>query len=397
MPSFDAYQKMYGGKTQGQVRKDDSDQIMLATWNEDIDSKVAYFYSKTYDSEFESETDLQPYKTKKIPIDIKFFEIEYNSLNKDEVPYHIMFKPGFDYKSVISYYDEEFNSPYEAEFPDGLFVDIPDEKGIYRRWVCVGQYRRYSNQFPSFLVLPVNHKLQWVYNRQKYESWCCLRSQNSYNAGEWSGRNIRIAENQKILWLPMTSETANIFYDLRMCISEPREEPLVWHVSKVEDMDTKGVLILTAAQDRFDEHTDYIEKDDEGRVIGQWASYWDINDNPAEDPELPPSTTYCTITHSGTAAEIKTGGSYKKLTVTFYDTDGETTFQPGTWSFTVDGVDISSLLTIKTKVDDPSLADNQIKIKFAKDDSYIGKNLEVKFEATTTGIKDTQLINIVGL
>lgn len=162
-------------------------------------------------------------------------------------------------------------------------------------------------------------------------------------------------------------------------------------------MNIKGVICLTGKQDQFDVHTDFIERDEENRVIGMWANYYDINDNPPEDPEPPSSTIYCTITHSGTAAEIKTGGSYKKFTVTFYDADGETAFQQGTWSFAIDGVDASSLLTIKTKADDPSLNDNQIKIKFAKDDSYIGKNLEVKFEADVTKIKDTQLINIVGL
>lgn len=182
MPSFDLYKKMYGGRTQGQVRKDDSDMVMERTWREDISSCVAYFYSKDYDSEFNSLDGLHPEGTDKIPIDIKFFEIEYNSLNKDEVPYHIMFKPSFDYRDLVSYYDEEFGLPYGAAFPDGLFCDIPDSKGEYHRWLCVGQYRRYSNQFPTFYVLPCNHKLQWIYKHQKHEMWCVLKSQSSYNS-----------------------------------------------------------------------------------------------------------------------------------------------------------------------------------------------------------------------
>lgn len=180
MPSFDAYQKMYGGKTQGQQRKIDSDNVFEQTFYEDINTRTVYVYNQRRDTEFEKEGNLQPWETDKIPIDVKFFEIQYNSLAKDEVPYHITFKPSFDYHEVVPYYDEEIGMKYESTFPTGLFFDIPDSKGIYNRWLCVGEYRHYATQFPSYIVLPINHKLQWVHNRKKYESWCVLRSQNSY-------------------------------------------------------------------------------------------------------------------------------------------------------------------------------------------------------------------------
>jgi hypothetical protein len=182
MPSLDLYKKMLGSpKTIGEAHKFESDKIMEWTWNNDTDSKIGYFYTQDRDEEFRNRSTLHPERTHKIPIEIKFFEMEYNSLSKDEVAFHIMFKPSFDYKNVVPYYDEEFLRPLGSSFPIGLYCDISDSNGNYNRWLVVGQYRQYANQFPTYLVLPCDHLLQWIYQGKKYESWCVLRSQSSYN------------------------------------------------------------------------------------------------------------------------------------------------------------------------------------------------------------------------
>lgn len=186
MPSLDLYKKMLGSpKTIGEAHKLESDKIMEQTWHNDIDAKIAYFYDQAHDEEFKVRNNLHPERTHKIPVEIKFFEMEYNSLSKDEVAYHIMFKPSFVYQEHVSYYDEAFAEPLGAIWPIGMYCDIPDSRGQYNRWLVVGQYRHYSNQFPSYLVLPCDHLLQWVFQGKKYESWCVLRSQSSYNSGIW--------------------------------------------------------------------------------------------------------------------------------------------------------------------------------------------------------------------
>ncbi len=179
MPSLSMQKKLNDskGKTLGQVHKYESDRVMEATWYNDIDSRIGYFYDQAHDDEFEVKDDLHPEKTSKIPVEIKLFEMEYNSLSKDEVAYHIMFKPS--YEPNVPYYDEKFAKPLGAHFPIGLYCDLQDSAGVYHRWLVVGQYREYSNQFPTYLVLPCDHKLQWVYNKKKYESWCVLRAQSS--------------------------------------------------------------------------------------------------------------------------------------------------------------------------------------------------------------------------
>lgn len=180
MPSLDLYKKINNSKTIGQAHKKQSDMIMESTWDTDIDSRIGWFYDQEHDDQFELGNNLNPERSRsKIPIEIKLFEMEYNSLAKDEVAYHLMFKPS--YQPNVPYYDEKFVKTYNAHFPIGLYFDAADSKGIYHRWLVVGQYREYSNQFPTYLVLPCDFCLKWIYQNKKMSSWSVLRSQSSYN------------------------------------------------------------------------------------------------------------------------------------------------------------------------------------------------------------------------
>ena len=333
----------------------------------------------------------QRISTLKIPVKVKLFEMEYNSLSKDEVAGHLLFQPSFDYHDVIPYYDELFVRNLHAVFPCGLYFDYPDDKNVYHRWLCVGLYRPRGNQLPTYLALPCDHKLQWIYDRKKYESWCVLRSQNSYNSGIWTDNRFTTTENQKISWLPFNEKTSNIFYDQRIVISEPRKEPVVWKCSKVEDMNVKGIIRLTFAQDQWRPHEDYIEKDPDGTVIGLWANYYagggigPEEDTPVED------NIYSKITYVGNPV-IKIGGSYKKFTVNFYDENGPVDFKIGQWSFDIDGTDASSLV----QTDTTDVEQNQIRVKFTGSEKYMGKTLKVSY-SSATGIESSVDIQITGV
>ena len=185
MPSLNSYKKILGSpKTVGQEHKDKSDMVMNATWYNDLSAKTVWFYDQEHDEEFEVRDNLHPERTHKIPVEVKLFEVEYNSLAKDETAYHLQFKPG--YECTIPSYEDKFAKPLKSTFPIGLYFDSADSNGIFHRWLVVGQYRYYSNQFPTFLVLPCDFKLQWIHKGQKLESWGVLRSQSSYNSGIWT-------------------------------------------------------------------------------------------------------------------------------------------------------------------------------------------------------------------
>ena len=83
------------------------------------------------------------------------------------------------WKSYIEYYSD-IESKYLSEFPISLYLDIPDEKGIYRKWLCVENANWLGNQFPTWYVLPCDHIFQWVYDNKLYQMAGVGRSQNSY-------------------------------------------------------------------------------------------------------------------------------------------------------------------------------------------------------------------------
>ena len=202
-------------------------------------------------------------------------------------------------------------------------------------------------------------------------------------------------QNQKIIWLPFNDITSKIFYDQRIVISQYREEPVVWKCSKVEDMNVKGIARYTFAQDLWNSHKDYIEKDDDGNVIGMWCDYFDNGEVlPTEDTSQ--MTIHSVISYSGVRPDIRLGGNYKKFTVTFFDGDEPIQYKDGTWTFTIDGIDVSTMVTTLDSSQSSDVSDNQIKAKIQGDGSNIGKVLVVGFESND-GIKAETEINIVGV
>ncbi len=389
MPSLDMYNKLlHNAKSSGQAHKIQSDMVMEGTWYNDIASKTGYLYDQEHDDEFDLVDDLHPYNSlTKIPVELKHYEIEYNSLAKDEVSHHIMFKPS--YVPNVPYYDEKFAKPLGALYPIGLFCDLPDESGIYRRWIVVGEYRAYSNQFISYLVLPCNHKLQWIHKGQKYESWVVLRSQNSYNAGVWIDYKVQSPENQKIVWCEFNDKTKTIFYDQRIAISQLREEPVVWSCSKVEDKGVDGIAKYTFKQDKWNAYTDYIEYNDDGNLVGMWCNYFDQEVIP-EPPEDDSANITCKITYDGVQnSQFKVKGSARTFSVTFYKDEEIIPYRDGVWSFIMDDSPADDLFTLDMQ------DDHSVKVKFIGTDKYMGKKVTITFK-TPDNIASSIQMNIVG-
>lgn len=177
MPSYFTYKKMFEG-TGGQIRKDQSDRIMNASWWEDIQSRVAYIYDYYHDDYITQLNDLHPKEDpKKIPIDIKFVQSSSQTYDKDAVTFHLQLRPG--QKCNVDYYDEFFKIRYDAIFPIGLFCDIPDEQGIYNRWLIVDKANYNVTQFPTFEILRCDKVFQYIMDGKKMQVPGVLRSQNS--------------------------------------------------------------------------------------------------------------------------------------------------------------------------------------------------------------------------
>lgn len=181
--TFNDFQAMHNGITvPGRVRKMQSDMIMDATFTQDIQYQVAYFFDYYHTTPenrlslegFDPELDPNP-----VPIDIKFIAHTKKTYEKDEVTMHIQFRPG--HECAVDYYNEVFKKRYNARYPVGLYVWIQGEDGIYRRWLVVATADRDENQFPTYEVLRCDEVFRWIKNGKYYEFPGVSRSQNSYN------------------------------------------------------------------------------------------------------------------------------------------------------------------------------------------------------------------------
>lgn len=197
------------------------------------------------------------------------------------------------------------------------------------------------------------------------------------NSGLWtSGRShIEVVEDQARFILPLDRNTEHVFYNQRIVLdNKVLTEPRVWHISKINRIDANGIGIFTLAQDKFNPNADHLDEDGYW-----WADYYNAENgqpNVVNNVE-PVDNIYGVISCAGTQS-IKVHGSYKKFTVNFFN--GENAIEPlqGSWHFYVDNELANDLIV--TKTDD--LPNNEIKVKFTGEATYIGKELQVRFIPT---------------
>ena len=171
-------------------------------------------------------------------------------------------------------------------------------------------------------------------------------------------------------------------------------------MTKLENTKPLGLLQLTFSQTSFDQNNDYIEKDDDGNIIGMWADYFSSTEPTDPDTSSPtPSTTYGKITAS--TSTIKVGGSYKTLTLNLYDADNNDVtdnYSSATFDWTCyikdnETDDLSNKVTWLNG----SLF-NQKKIKFSDDRSYLNKILVIhcrifdEYEGYTNVLSEFELV-----
>lgn len=393
-----ASMKNNGAKTIGQIHKENSDFVMETTWENDVQSKVCYIYDYYHDDKPWLAEDITHENTTKTKIDAKFIVTKYSSIDKDQVEYHLQFKPSqpvrFTEDDELYYYETDYKKRYSTQFPIGLFVDIPDEKNVYRKWLIVAKEE--GNQFLKYSVLPCDYYLHWIEvngtERIKRKMWCVSRAMNSYTSGRWIDRYMLGLDDIQKIWIPINPITEQLSYieenkNKRLVLSALIKKPHVWQISKVENTKPLGLIKITLDQDSWDEHTDYVNLETGEMYADYYTS--DITPTDPTEPLPTPSSNYGTITAS--TSTIKIGGSYKTLTVTVFDkngTDITDTYSDADfkWYCSIDVVDLTHNTDIITWLDGTTF--NKQKIKFSNDRSYLEKILEIKCVIT----KDTETI-----
>lgn len=205
---------------------------------------------------------------------------------------------------------------------------------------------------------------------------------------------IQSVEDQQKAYLPMNEVTETLWYNIRIILDSnlynDDSEPRCWLVSKVNRVAPRGICNLTMSQDRYDQHHDYIEKDEEGNIIGMWADYFQSAVAPEEvnpTTDIPSITSQ--IAYSGTTNKIKIGGA-KTFTLSFYEDDLPVEHEAGEWTFFIDDENITDQLDITY----PS--PEKVRIKLPNDDDLIGKILSV-VNTTPDGIVSSVDVELIAL
>lgn len=395
MPSLQTARRVANAKTNnaktiGQIYKEQSDFIMEETFWNDPQSKVGYIYDYMHDDQPDIKDHMTYENTIKTRIDVKLIVKSYSSLDQDQPEFYCQFKPSqkleFEEDDELYYFETEYRKRYGIEFPIGMMLDLPDDRGVYRKWLICE--RELANQFPKYLILPLDYQFMWIEkdgnNIYRRKMWGVNRSQKSYTIGVYSDHNFTRPDNQSKAFLPLNPITENLWYtkeddkNTRMVVSAKTKHPIVWTLTKVENASPLGIQTLTFYQNYWNEHTDYIEKDSGGNIIGMWADYFTSEIVPT-DPSTPsPTLSSITAKISASTSTIKVGGSYKSIAVNlFNDSDEDVTSEYSeaeiTWTCNIDDEDWTDKVTWRNGTEF-----NQMKVKFPSDSSVLNRILSIK-------------------
>lgn len=190
MPNFSDYKTRMGSNTVGKAFKSQSDMIMEATWYNDLQAVTGYLYDYYHDDKPTQNKNLTYENTTKMEVEVKYIIDEYGSMSKDSVAAYIQFKPSFKVrnfteKDELYYYQTDFTDKYDAKFPVGLYIDLPDEQGIYEKYLICKE--DVGHQFIKYFVLKADYLFQWIEEKDNLRikrcMYGCTRSQSSYNSG----------------------------------------------------------------------------------------------------------------------------------------------------------------------------------------------------------------------
>lgn len=424
MSAYSFYRKKYNvtdnptvPTTLGQKLKQESDQMMDITWDADLESKICYIYDYYHDDQPDKKDHMSYEYTTKTRIDTKFFMKTHQSLDKDQTEYYLQFKPSqkleFSPEDELYYFETDYHRKYGVEFPIGLYIDIPNEKNVYEKWMFVG--KEINNQFTKYFVLPIDYHFSWIdrsgQKKFKRRMWGTTRSQSSYTIGVYRDRYVEHPDNQWKFKLPLNPISEKLWYtddinnSMRVILSAPVERPLTWSITKIQNLNPIGIQDLTLYQNQFNPHKDYIEKDSSGNIIAMWADFYDYDPLPKsdEDPEIPDDQKPLQKSDiigeiEASSINISVGGSYKNMTAKVYDgqisdiTDISSKYKDAEfiWSCSINGEDYTDKVTWH-KSDF-----NQMKLKFPNDRTQLGKNLFVKC-TITLGTETIEATTLFGL
>ena len=254
-------------------------------------------------------------------------------------------------------------------------------------WIVDGRPGN-NKSYEKATLKECQYKLRWQKDDGTIiERWVYLTSSSKYDVGENGNNTIVLTSNNYLITIPndedsMTLDGKRVFIDL----SDIPEK--VFKITRNDDVlfahgSHGGTLNLIADKTEFNKETD----NQELRI----CDYIDPSPiTPPSEPSTPDETEdlYAKITFKG-SQELIIGGSYKTLTGSFVDKDGNTTSDIGVWRkpITIDELEpyVDYKITnniLKIKILENDFADSgKVRITFSNSEGTVSTYLD--FEITT--------------
>lgn len=266
------------GTNMSEMLRVQSNMVIEQTWNRDPNYRRVYVVRVS--------RGLPTLADKHELIDVKFNVDSYQKVGSDEPAYHLQFRQGA----------EKLN----PDIGVGSYVYMEDEDGDWKWWLICALDERPA--FRQYQILECNWKFGWVVDGKIYYHLGVWRNGSSNREAD-EGAHITMVNGNGVAWMPTNADTQTIGHGQRFLISDKgRIPPLCFNVSNIIDTRPVGLTKFVMSQSAFDKDHDNAEL--------MLANYYDGEIAPVEYGEAM-SPNQFPITHNGTKAAVKVGGSEK--------------------------------------------------------------------------------------
>ncbi len=285
MITLNAYSTLLSsrGRNLGDIRKNQSDMLMNATFTGDVGYKRVYILTKNDGWHY---------------TDAKYSKHATPSILRDAVDRYLQFRPKEHYPIGTYVFIPDDTDPdigFSEEFPKNPLKD--PNFNIHKLWMIVG--RNDATQFVRYQIIQCNWNFKWLDSkdgiRRIFSCYGAVRAQSSYTSGVWRDEYSVQLDQITGAWLPNTyllygdklqdfdiDDSRYLMHEQRMMITVDQLDPKCYMVTKITDMNPQGIFKVILKQDDFNE-----KRDNPDLLI---CDYYNdsgdaLIDNPIADPQ----------------------------------------------------------------------------------------------------------------
>lgn len=243
------------GVNLSQIRKNQTNVVLNATWTDDPTYKRVYILTK------------DGWKWEDTKYQFHFSQ----TISKDDVDYYLQFRPGVHYP-IGTYVLVPDDTSSELNLTNEEF-DNPILQPIKKRtqWWMIAD-RDNQNAYPRYNIIRCNWNFKWVNDGKICQVYGVVRSANSYTSGVWRAEKTISLDNLTGCWIPDTyylfkdkikdfnlDDTRTIVHDQRFLLTTNILNPKVYQITKVTEVSPVGIIKMNLKQDEFNPKRDNLD------------------------------------------------------------------------------------------------------------------------------------------